>query len=168
MISMNIFDANDVSSVAHHIFSPDPLSRFQYAKVHGERQGQAGDEALRALMLAVLEDGIACFQAYYFQPSRTNERLFQEADEWIHSDDDAVFSFNNVCETLGLDPANLRKGLEQWKARQMRARIEERSRLILNKGKSRRKRKIGRPVNEDRLSAIQPEKTCRPLTRFST
>lgn len=150
------------------IFCPDPISGFQYEKVHGGRQNQADDEALRALMLAVLEDGIACFQAYYFQPSRTNEKLFQEADEWIHSDDDAVFSFNNVCETLGLNPEKLRKGLERWKAKQMGLRIEERSRLILNKGKSRRKRKIGRPVNEDRLSEIQREKTCRPLTRFST
>jgi hypothetical protein len=159
---------NHVDSLSQLIFAPDPLSRFQYEKVHGGRQNQADDEALRALMLAVLEDGIACFQAYYFQPSRTNKKLLQEADEWIHSDDDDVFSFNNVCETLGLNPEKLRKGLERWKAKQMGLRIEERSRLILNKGKSRRKRKIGRPVNEDRLSAIQPEKTCRPLTRFST
>ncbi len=163
---MRSFD--DGGPLRQLIFAPDPLSRFQYEKVHGVKQQQADQQALRALMLAVLEDGIACFQAYYSQPSRTNEKLFQEADEWIHSDDDAVFSFNNICETLGLDPANLRKGLEQWKAKQMGLRIEERGRLILNKGKSRRKQKIGRSVNEDRLSAIQPEKTCRPLTRFST
>ncbi len=159
---------NHADSVSQLIFAPDPLSRFQYEKVHGKRESQAGDQALRALMLALLEDAVACFQGRFFKPSRTNDKLFQEAEEWIHSNDDHVFSFNNVCETLGLDPANLRKGLEQWKARQMRVRIEERSRLILNKGKSRRKRKIGRSVNDDRLSAIQPEKTCRPLTRFST
>lgn len=162
---MQPFDGGNLNQL---IFARDPLSCLQYERVHGGRQQQADQQALRALMLAVLEDGIACFQAYYFQPSRTNEKLFQEADEWIHSDDDAVFSFNNVCETLGLNPEKLRKGLERWKAKQMGLRIEERSRLILNKGKSRRKRKIGRPVNEDRLSAIQPEKTCRPLTRFST
>ena len=59
---------------------------------------------IRALMLAVLEDGITCFQQYFYQPSRTNEKLFLEAEEWISPNDDDLFSFNNVCETLGLDP----------------------------------------------------------------
>lgn len=126
---------NDGGNLSQLIFSPDPASRFRYEKVYGVKQQQADQEALRALMLAVLEDGIACFQGYYFQPSRTNEKLFQEADEWIHSDDDGVFSFNNVCETLGLDPERLRKGLEQWKAKQMGVPIEKRKRLILSKGK---------------------------------
>ncbi|MBI1995523.1 MAG: hypothetical protein HYV01_11285 [Deltaproteobacteria bacterium] len=70
-------------------------------------------------MFAVLEDGIACFQQYFDQPSRTNETLFLEAEEWIDSNDDEVFSFNNVCETLRLSPSRLRKGLEQWKERQI-------------------------------------------------
>lgn len=138
---MNISDGNDINSFARHIFSPDPLSRFRYEKVYGVKQQQADQEALRALMLAVLEDGIACFQGYYFQPSRTNEELFQEADEWIHSDDDGVFSFNNVCDTLGLHPGQLRKGLERWKAKQVGVPIEERKRLILSKGKCAGKKK---------------------------
>lgn len=121
--------------LAHLIFSPDPLSRFQYEKVHGVKQQQPDQEALRALMLAVLEDGIACFQGRFFKPSRTNDKLFQEAEEWIYSEDEGVFSFNTICETLGLDPARLRKGLEQWKAKQIRAPLEARKRLILSKGK---------------------------------
>ncbi len=92
-------------------------------------------------MLALLEDAVACFQGRFFKPSRTNDKLFQEAEEWIHSTDDAVFSFNNVCETLGLHPEKLRKGLERWKAQQMGLLIEKRSRLILNKGKCGRKLK---------------------------
>ena len=126
---------NHADTVSQLIFAPDPLSRIQYEKVHGVKQQQADQQALRALMLAVLEDGIACFQGYCVQPSRSNQRLFQEADEWIHSDEDAVFSFNNVCETLGLHPEKLRKGLEEWQAKQAAARIEKRSRLILNKEK---------------------------------
>ena len=86
-------------------------------------------------MLAVLEDGIACFQGYFFKPSRTHEKLFQEAEEWINSEDEGVFSFNNICETLGLHPGQLRKGLERWKAKQVGVPIEERKRLIFNKGK---------------------------------
>ena len=120
---------------AHLIFSPDPLSRFQHEKVHGVQRGDADHQALKALMLAVLEDGIACFQGYFFKPSRKREIMFQEAEEWINSNDDEIFSFNNVCETLGLDPKNLRKGLEQWRAKQMGVPPEERKRLILSKGK---------------------------------
>jgi len=126
---------NHVDSLSQLIFSPDPLSGFQHEKVHGAKQREPDDQALRALMFAVLEDGIACFQGYFFKPSRTNERLYCEVEEWIHSDDDGPFSFNNICDTLGLDPGRLRKGLKQWKARQMRMPPERRERVILTKGK---------------------------------
>ena len=137
---MTILNGSEIDRFAQLIFSPDPASRFQYEKVHGKKESQADDQALRALMFAVLEDGIACFQGRFFKPSRTNEKLFQEAEEWINSNDDAVFSFINVCESLGLDPERFRKGLEQWKAKQIRVPIEERKRLILGKGKSGRKK----------------------------
>lgn len=126
---------NDVDSLSQLIFAPDPLSRFQHEKVHGVQSGSSDDQALRALMLAVLEDGVACFQGHFFKPSRTNDELFEEAEEWIHLNDDGVFSFNNVCETLGLHPGQLRKGLERWKAKQVGVPIEERKRLIPSKGK---------------------------------
>ncbi len=126
---------NDTDGLTNLIFSPDPLSRFQHEKVHGVQRGSADDQALRDLMLAVLQDGIACFQGHFFKPSRTNEKLFVEAEEWIYSNDDGVFSFNNVCETLGLDPGRLRKGLDQWKVKQTAIPWEERKRLILSKGK---------------------------------
>ena len=132
---------NDGGNLSQLIFSPDLASRFRYEKAYGVKQQQADQEALRALMLAVLEDGIACFQGYYFQPSRTNDKLFQEAEEWINSEDEGVFSFNNICETLGLHPGQLRKGLEQWKAKQIRAPLEARKRLILSKGKCAGKKK---------------------------
>ena len=131
---------NDGGNLSQLIFSPDLASRFRYEKVYGVKQQQPDQEALRALMLAVLEDGIACFQGYYFQPSRTNDKLFQEAEEWINSEDEGVFSFNNICETLGLHPGQLRKGLERWKAKQVGVPIGERKRLIVSKGKSGRKK----------------------------
>ena len=86
-------------------------------------------------MFAVFQDGIACFQGCFFRPSRANEALFREAEEWINSNDNGVFSFNNVCDALGINPGRVRKGLEQWKARQTGVPPEERSRLISNKGK---------------------------------
>jgi len=134
------FSAIDVDRLTGGIFSSDPTSRFQHEKVYGKKESQAGDRAVRALMLALLEDAIACFQGRFFKPSRTNDKLFQEAEEWIHSNDDDVFSFNNICETLGLHPGQLRKGLERWKAKQVGVPIEERKRLIVSKGKSGRKK----------------------------
>ena len=123
------------------LFSPDPLSRFQYESAHGAKENPPDQQALKSLMLAVLENGLACFQSYLFQPSATNEALSQEAEGWIASEDDEVFSFNNVCETLGLDPEKMRKGLRQWKAKQMRLPLQERRPLVTNKGKSQIKRR---------------------------
>jgi len=131
---------NDGGNLSQLIFSPDPASYLQYEKVHGKKESQADDQALRALMLALLEDAIACFQGRFFKPSRTNDKLFQEAEEWINSEDEGVFSFNNICETLGLHPGQLRKGLERWKAKQVGVPIGERKRLIVSKGKSGRKK----------------------------
>ena len=132
---------NGDGNLSQLIFSPDPISRFQYEKVHGKKESQADDRALIALMLALLEDAIACFLGRFFNPSRTNDKLFQEAEEWIHSNDEGVFSFNNICETLGHDPERLKRGLEQWKAKQIRVPPEERKRLILSKGKCSGKKK---------------------------
>ncbi len=138
---MSVVKSSDVDYFTYLIFSPDPLSRIQYENVHGSQESSTDYRALRALMLAVLRDGIACFQSYFFQPSRTNERLYREEEEWIGSSDDGIFSFNNVCETLGLDPGRLRKGLEQWKAKQLGSPLAERKRILLNKGKLARKKR---------------------------
>src|SRR5882724_8722573 len=69
-------------------------------------------------MLAVLEDGIRCFQEHLRNP-RSNPRLLsQQAEAWIRAVDyEWPFSFNNVCETLGIDPSALRAALLAWKAR---------------------------------------------------
>ncbi len=132
---MNLFTDGDIGSVNRLTFSPDPISRFQYEKVHEAKKGSAEHQAERDLVLAVLEDGIACFQGYFSKPSRTNEQLFLETEEWISSNDDGVFSFNNVCETLGLDPNALRTGLRRWQVEKIHKVPWERKRLVPKKGK---------------------------------
>ena len=63
-------------------------------------------------MLAILEDAVDCFQNKVFAQSVKGRRLFQEAEKWIvEVDGDWVFSFENVCETLELNPAYVRQGL---------------------------------------------------------
>jgi hypothetical protein len=68
-------------------------------------------------MLAVLEDTLTCFQNYISARSKYERSLFCEAEEWIFvpDDNDSLFSFDNICETLGLSPTYIREGLLSWR-----------------------------------------------------
>src|SRR5437667_231553 len=45
-------------------------------------------------------------------------RLLAEVEAWLASDaSDWPFAFVSVCETLGLDPDYIRRGIRQWAAR---------------------------------------------------
>jgi hypothetical protein len=96
------------------LFQPDTLLPEQYLdtfrrKLHLEPE--------KKLMLAVLEDAIACFQKYAFARDGKGKMLFQDAEDWVQdTNNDWLFSFANVCETLGFDPDYLRQGLAHWKA----------------------------------------------------
>ena len=72
-----------------------------------------------ALMRAVLEDAIHCFQKQFVRKGRRVLRLAREAEEWLVADDPRwPFSFVNICAVLGLEPEYLRLGLKQWRERQ--------------------------------------------------
>jgi hypothetical protein len=63
-------------------------------------------------MLAVLEDGIRCFQEHLRSPRVRPRLLARQAEKWIRSSDwDWPYSFNNICESLALDPDSLRERL---------------------------------------------------------
>jgi hypothetical protein len=99
------------------LFAPDivlPEQFFEGARRDSYISGE------KALMLAVLEDGIRCFQEHLRNP-RSNPRLLsQQAEDWIRAVDyEWPFSFNNVCETLGVDPSALRTALLAWKAKRL-------------------------------------------------
>jgi hypothetical protein len=95
------------------LFQPDTLLPDQYLdtfrrKLHLEPE--------KKLMLAILEDAIACFQKYVFAHDVKGKALFNEAEEWIEElDGDGIFAFNSVCESLGLTPDYLRRGMAAWK-----------------------------------------------------
>ena len=77
-------------------------------RVHGEV----------ALMRAVLEDAISCFQKQSVKSGRRAQRLAREAEEWLFTDDPRwPFSFVNICAVLGLDPEYIRLGLKRWRQR---------------------------------------------------
>jgi hypothetical protein len=77
-------------------------------------------EPEKNLMLAILQEGISCFQKQLLAKGRRGKNLFHEAEMWIlQRDSDGIFSFENICDTLGISPQYLRAGLIAWKNRQL-------------------------------------------------
>ena len=101
------------------LFTPDIVLPEQFF-AGARRDSYISGE--KALMLAVLEDGIRCFQEHLRNP-RSNPRLLsQQAEQWIRAVDyEWPFSFQNVCETLGINPESLRGALLGWKAKRLAA-----------------------------------------------
>lgn len=90
-------------------FGPDVILPEQF---YDQRNGLEQAAGEKALMLAVLEDGIRCFQEHLKNPRVRPRLLARQAEKWIRSSDwDWPFSFNNVCESLSLNPECLRNRL---------------------------------------------------------
>jgi hypothetical protein len=90
-------------------FGPDVILPEQF---YDQRNGLEQAAGEKALMLAVLEDGIRCFQEHLKNPRVRPRLLARQAEKWIRSADwDWPFSFNNVCESLSLNPDCLRNRL---------------------------------------------------------
>ena len=72
-------------------------------------------EPEKRLMLAILEDAVSTLKQYYRSNNRRNARLFEDTKAWIFdADADWVFSFENICEHLGLNPPYVRQGITRW------------------------------------------------------
>ena len=91
--------------------TPDTLLPDQY---YGLRKRRHWLEGERKLMFAVLEDAVECFLKNIDVRGHRRRVLFCEAQRWINARN-AVgpFSFDNVCEILGIEPTGLRKALER-------------------------------------------------------
>jgi hypothetical protein len=69
------------------------------------------------LLLAILEDAIHTYRKYGRAHDPEGKKQFRETEEWImEGGNDWVFSFNNVCEYLGLNPDYVRGGLREVKS----------------------------------------------------
>jgi hypothetical protein len=95
------------------VFQPDILISAQYLATY-RRRFHLNPEQL--LMLAVLEDAIICFQDHVAATCRRKRLLHLEAEQWIVDEDKSyLFSFENICDSLGFEPTYLRQGLVHWK-----------------------------------------------------
>jgi hypothetical protein len=69
-----------------------------------------------ALIRAMLDDAIACYQKYERAKGRRNQRIATDAAAWLFSDDAHwPFAFVNVCAVLGIEPGYVRRGLKRWR-----------------------------------------------------
>ena len=94
------------------LFQPDTLMSDEYFANYRRRIPL---EPEKALLLAVLEDGIRTFQDNIFSETGKKRALLDEAREWLFTEGfEHVFSFNSVCSSLGLDPGYIRRGLKRW------------------------------------------------------
>jgi hypothetical protein len=82
------------------------------------RSSLASRQPEGALMCAVLEDAVDCFQKQFVCASPRAKRLGQEAEAWLFSDNSKwAFSFLSICTMLDLGPQYIRRGLKRWRER---------------------------------------------------
>ena len=111
----------DIREMATSLFQPDVLLPAQYLE-RTKKNTEAMPE--RALMLALLEDAVCCFQKYLLVSNRKGRIFFKEAEGWIFDQDNNGFvSFSNVCDVLGIDADYLRLGLIRWKEKRLAAQV---------------------------------------------
>jgi len=97
------------------LFQPDTLLGEDYA---ANFRRKIPLEPERILLLAILEDGVRCYQENLLVTGGKRRVLFEEARDWLFSDDPSWFcSFVSVCLMLNLDPNYIRRGLRQWETR---------------------------------------------------
>jgi hypothetical protein len=87
---------------------------------------RAGSLAERRLIIAVLEDAVMCYQKYMRSTARHDRRVFDQAETWLmRRDPDAScdrFSFEFICDALGLESDSLRQQLRRWRDQETRRR----------------------------------------------
>jgi hypothetical protein len=101
------------------LFEPDTLLPIQYFEAMRRKHLLEGE---KRLVLSVLEDAVECFMKCIDSPTNKGQRLYRDADEWINLEDKHwVFSFDNVCDMLDINPEYMRRGLKGWKERKLAA-----------------------------------------------
>jgi hypothetical protein len=97
------------------LFQPDTLLPSQYFDRMRRRASADGE---RRLMVAILEDAVDVYRKQAGARDRKRRQMFEDAEAWIESSERSwIFSYENICDMLGIDAEYLRKGLRVWKQR---------------------------------------------------
>ncbi len=106
-------DATSFDGVLPRLVSPEILLPTQFYQRMRQQRVLEGE---RRLMLAILEDAVACFQKFAGATRPRSRRLFQEAEEWfLDTDSSWIFSFESICSVLNIDAQYFRRHLLRWK-----------------------------------------------------
>jgi hypothetical protein len=94
-------------------FQPDVMLPVQYFEALRRKPFLEGE---KLLAFTILKQAVDDYMRYLNSPRRKGQRRFREAEEWIDRKDRTwLFSFDNVCASLDIDPDYMRKGLHRWK-----------------------------------------------------
>lgn len=97
------------------LFAPDTLLPVQYYDRIRRRKNSTGEQRL---MIAVLEQAVDDYTRLVAASGRDRRRMFADAEHWVESTDrSCLYSFETICDHLGLDVDYMRHGLRRWKAR---------------------------------------------------
>jgi hypothetical protein len=93
---------------------PDVLTLAQY--YDGIRTQYPEANAIKRLMLAVLQDALRCLQTYAESRNPAHRQAFAEAETWIlDRRAEEPFTFVSICEALAIQPHYLRDGIRRWR-----------------------------------------------------
>ncbi|HYC54301.1 MAG TPA: hypothetical protein VEL28_05110 [Candidatus Binatia bacterium] len=100
------------------VFEPDIVLPSQHFAQIKRKKFPSGEHRL---LVALIQDAVECFQKHLHARDSKRRQLFLDAESWIDSEDDrGVFSFNNVCMLLGMNPEYVRQGLIAWRDKEKR------------------------------------------------
>ncbi|MDO8432750.1 MAG: hypothetical protein Q7S58_10130 [Candidatus Binatus sp.] len=91
-------------------FEPDFLVPVQYFDLIRRRTNLDGETRL---VFAVLEDAVRCYVKSINSPRPGDRARFAEVQRWFHAEagTHSPFSFEYVCDVLGIEPVALRERL---------------------------------------------------------
>ena len=91
------------------ILEPDVFLPSQFYGSAGLSRKLEGE---KRLMIAILKDAVECLEKYRGSRSSAGRCLYQSALEWVEDNStEWLFSFTNICDLLGFDPAYMRRVL---------------------------------------------------------
>ena len=122
-------------------FEPDFLVPVQFYDLTRRRGSLDGETRL---VFAVLEDAVRCYVKNVNSTRRSDREQFDEVSAWFEARDAGrtPFSFESVCDVLGIEPGTLRKQLKNLTPRDLPTK-QLRSvgrRQVVRAGRSARKR----------------------------
>jgi len=107
---MSAYPALQIGIDLGKLFEPDALITAQFYNT--TRRTYHAEPELR-LMAAILEDAVATLTTDPRRCTNQRRRDFAGALDWIArlEENGWLFSFASICESLGIDPVHLRRGL---------------------------------------------------------